>query len=254
MNIRTLIVDDMPLARQRLKRHLRKEPDITIVGESTNGAEAVAAIESIKPDLVFLDVQMPEMDGFQVVETVGIGNMPAVIFVTAFDQFALRAFEVHAIDYLLKPFDEERLQRTLARARKIIQEPENENLDERMRKFLEDFRSEPKHIKRLAVKNAGRTIYIHVDEIDWIAAAGNYLELHIGKKTHLIRERLTALEPKLDPERFVRIHRSTLLNVERVKEVHPLFNGDQIVILKDGTELTLSRTYRESFINILEGN
>jgi two-component system LytT family response regulator len=254
MNIRTLIVDDMTLARQRLKRHLRKEPDITIVGESTNGAEAVAAIESIKPDLVFLDVQMPEMDGFQVVETVGVGNMPAVIFVTAFDQFALRAFEVHAIDYLLKPFDEERLQRTLARARKIIQEPENENLDERMRKFLEDFRSEPKYIKRLAVKNAGRTIYIHVDEIDWISAAGNYLELHIGKKTHLIRERLTALEPRLDAERFVRIHRSTLLNVERVKEVHPLFNGDQIVILKDGTELTLSRTYRESFINILEGN
>lgn len=254
MNIRTLIVDDMPLARQRLKRHLRKEPDITIVGESTNGAEAVAAIESIKPDLVFLDVQMPEMDGFQVVETVGVGNMPAVIFVTAFDQFALRAFEVHAIDYLLKPFDEERLQRTLARARKIIQEPENENLDERMRKLLEDFRSEPKYIKRLAVKNAGRTIYLHVDEIDWISAAGNYLELHIGKKTHLIRERLTALEPKLDAERFVRIHRSTLLNVERVKEVHPLFNGDQIVILKDGTELTLSRTYRENFIDILEGN
>jgi two-component system LytT family response regulator len=254
MNIRTLIVDDMTLARQRLKRHLRKEPDITIVGESTNGAEAVAAIESIKPDLVFLDVQMPEMDGFQVVETVGVGNMPAVIFVTAFDQFALRAFEVHAIDYLLKPFDEERLQRTLARARKIIQEPENENLDERMRKFLEDFRSEPKYLKRLAVKNAGRTIYIHVDEIDWISAAGNYLELHIGKKTHLIRERLTALELRLAPERFVRIHRSTLLNVERVKEVHPLFNGDQIVILKDGTELTLSRTYRESFINILEGN
>lgn len=254
MNIRTLIVEDMLLARQRLKRHLKKEPDITIVGESTNGAEAVAAIESIKPDLVFLDVQMPEMDGFEVVETVGIGNMPAVIFVTAFDQFALRAFEVHAIDYLLKPFDEERLKRTLERARKIIQEPKNENLDERMRKLLEDFRSEPKYIKRLAVKNAGRTIYLHVDEIDWISAAGNYLELHIGKKTHLIRERLTALEPKLDPERFVRIHRSTVLNVERVKEVHPLFNGDQIVILKDATELTISRTYRENFINILEGN
>ena len=254
MNIRTLIVDDMMLARQRLKRHLKKEPDITIAGESSNGREAVAAIEDIKPDLVFLDVQMPEMDGFQVVETVGIENMPAVIFVTAFDQFALRAFEVHAIDYLLKPFDEERLQRTLERARKIIHEPENENLDQRMRKLLEDFRSEPKYIKRLAVKNAGRTIYLHVDEIDWISAAGNYLELHIGKKTHLIRERLNVLETKIDPEKFVRIHRSTLLNLERVKELHPLFNGDQIVILKDGTELTISRSCREKFINILEGN
>lgn len=253
MDISTLIVDDMLLARQRLRRYLKKEPDITIVGESTNGAEAVAAIESLKPDLVFLDVQMPEMDGFQVVEAVGVEKMPAVIFVTAFDQFALRAFEVHAIDYLLKPFDEERLQRTLDRARKIIQEPASGNLDERMRKLLEDFRSEPKYIKRLAVKNAGRTIYLHIDEIDWISAAGNYLELHIGKKTHLIRERLSALEAKIDPEKFVRIHRSTVLNIERIKEVHPLFNGDQVVFLKDSTELTISRNYRENFINILEG-
>jgi two-component system, LytTR family, response regulator len=254
MNIRTLIVDDMPLARQRLRRYLKKESDITIIGESANGKEAVAAIKSSKPDLVFLDVQMPEMDGFEVVETIGIEKMPAVIFVTAFDQFALRAFEVHAIDYLLKPFDEERLQRTLDRARKIIQEPQSGNLDERMRKLLEDFRSEPKFIKRLAVKNAGRTIYVHIDEIDWISAAGNYLELHLGKKTHLIRERLNVLEAKVDPEKFVRVHRSTLLNVERVKEVHPLFNGDQIVILRDGTELTISRNFREKFINILEGN
>ena len=244
----------MPLARQRLKRHLKKEPDITIVGESANGAEAVAAIAALKPELVFLDVQMPEMDGFEVVEAVGVEQMPAVIFVTAFDQFALRAFEVHAVDYLLKPFDGERLQRTLARARKIIREPENQSLEERMRKLLADLRSAPKYVKRLAVKNAGRTFYLHVDEIDWIAAAGNYLELHIGKKSHLIRERLSVLEAKLDPEKFVRIHRSTLLNIERVKEVHPLFNGDQLVFLKDGTELTISRNYRENFINVLEGN
>ena len=254
MNIRTLIVDDMLLPRQRLNRYLKKEPDITIVGESVNGREAVAAIESLQPDLVFLDVQMPEMDGFEVVETVGVKNMPAVIFVTAFDQFALRAFEVHAIDYLLKPFDEERLKRTLDRARKIIQEPESGNLDERMRKLLEDFKTEPKYIKRLPVKNAGRTIYVHLDEIDWISAAGNYLELHVGKKTHLIRERLNMLETKIDPEKFVRIHRSTVLNIERVKEVHPLFNGDQLVILKDGTELTITRNYRENFVNILEGS
>lgn len=254
MNIRTLIVDDMALARQRLKRYLKKEPDLTIIGESANGKEAVEAIENSNPDLVFLDVQMPEMDGFQVVEAVGVEKMPAVIFVTAFDQFALRAFEVHAIDYLLKPFDEERLQRTLDRARKIVQEPDVGHFDERMRKLLEDFRSEPKFIKRIPVKNAGRTIYLHVDEIDWISAAGNYLELHIGRKTHLIRERLSVLEGKIDPEKFVRIHRSTVLNVERVKEVHPLFNGDQIVILQDGTDLTISRKFREKFINILEGS
>lgn len=254
MNIRTLIVDDMLLARQRLGRHLKKDPDIVVVGESTNGKEAVAAIESIKPDLVFLDVQMPEMDGFEVVEAIGVEKMPVVIFVTAFDQFALRAFEVHAIDYLLKPFDEERLQRTLTRAKTIIHRDESVNLNERMRIFFEDLRSEPKFIKRLAIKTAGRTIYVFVDEIDWIAAAGNYLELHIGKKMYLLRERLNVLEAKIDPQKFVRIHRSTVLNVERVKEVHPLFNGDQIVFLHNGTELTISRTYREKFINTLEGS
>lgn len=243
----------MTLARRRLKRYLQKEPDLEIVGESASGTEAVAAIESLKPDLVFLDVQMPEMDGFEVVETVGVEKMPAVIFVTAFDQYALRAFDVHAVDYLLKPFDEDRLRRTLARARKILREPRGENFDSKMRMLLRELKPEPKYIKRLAVKNASRTIYVHVDEIDWIGAAGNYLELHVGGKTHLVRERMNALEAKIDPEKFVRIHRSAIVNVERVKEVHPLFNGDQTVVLTGGQDLVASRNYREKLIRALEG-
>lgn len=254
MKIRTLIVDDMLLARQRIKRHLKKDSDIEIVGESFNGREAITAIENIKPDLVFLDVQMPEIDGFEVVETIGARKMPIVIFVTAFDQFALRAFEVHALDYLLKPFDNERLQRAVARAKKIIEQPEDKNLDERLRKLLEDYRSVPKYLKRLAVKTVGRTFYLYVEEIDWIGAAGNYLELHVGKQTHLIRERLHVLESKLDPEQFVRVHRSTFVNVERIKELQPLFNGDQIILLRDGTELTMSRTYRDNLVTLLEGD
>lgn len=253
MVIRTLIVDDMLLARQRLKRYLKNDPDIKIIGESTNGGEAIDAIEDLQPDLVFLDVQMPEIDGFEVVKKIGAEKMPAVIFVTAFDHFALRAFEVHALDYLLKPFDEERLHYALIRAKNVIQNPENEDLDLRLRKLLEDFRGEPKYLKRLAVKSAGRTIYVHVDEIDWIGAAGNYLEIHVGKQKYLIREKLSTLETKLNPEKFVRVHRSTLINVEQIKELHPLFNGDQIVYLRDGSELVVSRTYRDKLISILEG-
>lgn len=253
MKIRTLIVDDMALARRRLRRYLRNAPDILIVGESSNGKEAVAAIKSLKPDLVFLDIQMPEVNGFEVVEAIGVERMPAVIFITAFDQFALQAFAVHAIDYLLKPFDEERLQRTLSRARKFIQDPHVGNLDRRMRELLDGFKNEPKYLKRLPVKNAGATFYLHTDDIDWISAAGNYLELHVKKKTYLIRERLTALEGKIDPQKFLRIHRSTVVNIDRVKEVHPLFNGDQIVTLYEGSELTVSRTYRERLIEILVG-
>lgn len=253
MLIQTLIVDDMLLARQRLRRYLKADPDIEIIGEMTNGGEAIAAIKELKPDLVFLDVQMPEIDGFDVVENIGAEKMPAVIFVTAFDHFALRAFEVHALDYLLKPFDEERLRMALNRAKSIIQNPENENLDLRLRKLLEDFKGEPKYLKRLAVKSAGRTIYVHVDEIDWISAAGNYLEIHVGKQKYLIREKLSAIETKLNPEKFVRIHRSTVINVEQIKELHPLFNGDQVIYLRDGSELVVSRTYRDKLISSLEG-
>lgn len=243
----------MVLARQRLRRYLKNDPDVKIVGESVNGSEAIAAIEDIKPNLVFLDVQMPEIDGFQVVKAIGAENMPAVIFVTAFDHFALRAFEVHALDYLLKPFDEDRLRFALNRAKNVIRNPAPENLDRRLQKLLEDFKGEPKYIKRIAVKSAGRTIYVNIDEIDWIGAAGNYLEIHVGKQKFLIREKLSSLETKLDPEKFVRIHRSTLLNIERIKELHPLFNGDQVVYLTDGSELVISRTYRDKLFSVLEG-
>lgn len=244
----------MQLARQRLRRYLRNDPEIKIVGESSNGNEAIEAIRADKPELVFLDVQMPEIDGFQVVEKVGTEEMPPVIFITAFDHFALRAFEVHAIDYLLKPFDEERLRFALNRAKNFIQNPnKSEVLNLGLQKLLQDFKVEPKYVKRLAVKSAGKTIYVHVDEIDWVGAAGNYLEIHVGKQTFLIREKMGLLETKLDPDKFVRIHRSTLINVEQIKELHPLFNGDQILYLRDGSELIVSRTYRDKLISVLEG-
>ena len=254
MNIRTLIVDDMQLARQRLKRYLKNESGIEIIRECQNGREAIEAIEKENPDLVFLDVQMPETDGFEVIRKIGIEQMPLIIFVTAFDEFALRAFDVHALDYLLKPFDQERLETALKRAKKLLKREETDNFTKRLAGFLNEVKSRPEAVRRLTVKTSGRTLFIMTDEIDWIGASGNYLELHIGNKTHLLRETLTQMEEKLDPGMFARIHRSTIVNLERIREMHPLFKGDQIIILKDGTELTVSRNYRESLIQALETN
>lgn len=252
MKIRTLIVDDMQLARQRLRRYLKDETDIEIIAECKNGREAVDAIKREKPDLVFLDVQMPETDGFEVIEKIGIEEMPLVIFVTAFDQFALQAFDVHALDYLLKPFDIDRLQTALKRARKTLSNVQKDDLSERLHGLLTQIKNEPKYVKRLTIKSLGRTVFVVVDEIDWIGASGNYLELHTGKKTHLVRETMAEMEEKLDPSMFVRIHRSTIVNLERIREMQPLFKGDQILILKDGTELAVSRNYREKLIAAIE--
>lgn len=252
MKIRTVIVDDVQLARERIKRYLASEPEIEIAGECANGREAVEMISAIKPDLIFLDVQMPELDGFGVLEEIGAAEMPVVIFVTAFDQFALRAFEVHALDYLLKPFSRERFREAMAHARSHIEREGERDFNLRLSALLKDVKSEPKHLKRLAIKSSGRVLYLLTDEIDWIESAGNYVSVRAGKQSHLLRERMGQLEMKLDPTKFVRIHRSTLVNIDRIKELHPLFNGDQKVILRDGSELTLSRNYRDKLLELLE--
>ncbi|HEX8286737.1 MAG TPA: LytTR family DNA-binding domain-containing protein [Pyrinomonadaceae bacterium] len=250
MSIKTIIVDDVELARERIKI-LLDDAEIEIVAECENGREAIETIRNLKPDLVFLDVQMPKIGGFDVIETIGAQQMPTVIFVTAYDEFALRAFEVNAIDYLLKPFDEERLAKAVARAKREIEREKPSEIEDKLRKLLKEVKTEPQYLKRIPVKSARGTTLILTEEIDWIAAAGHYLELHAGRETHLIREKLSQLEMKLDPQVFMRIHRSTIVNLDRVKSLHPLFNGDQLVILKDGKELNLSRTYYEKLMQRL---
>ena len=256
--IKTLIVDDEPLARRNLRLLLAKDPQIEILDECRNGSEAVKAINAQSPDLIFLDIQMPEMDGFDVLAQVGPDHIQAIIFVTAFDQYALKAFDVHALDYLLKPFDDERFAHALARAKSQIEAREINRLSKRLLALLEERESERNapaqgkgYLTRVMIKAAGRVVLLRVDEIDFIEADGNYAKLHVGKKAHLLREKMNDLEGQLDPARFVRIHRSAIVNLDRIKEMHPHFNGDYIVVLEDGRQLRLSRTRRDALIHRL---
>jgi two-component system LytT family response regulator len=245
MTIRTLIVDDEPLARERLRTLLAAEPDVALVGECGDGQEAVRAIEEHQPDLVFLDIQMPELDGFGVLASIKPPRLPEVIFVTAFNQHALRAFEVHALDYLLKPFDRERFQTALERARTRLAQARSGELNQKLTALLAEIRPEPKTTDRLAVKTSGKVLFVKTSDIDWIEAADNYVSLHVGAESHLLRETMGALEARLDPKQFLRISRSTIVNLERVKELQPMFHGDYTVILRNGTRLGLSRNYRD---------
>lgn len=249
--IRTVIVDDEPLARRNLRLLLEKDPQIEIVEECGNGREAVQAIHALSPDLIFLDIQMPEMDGFDVVERVGPEQIQAIIFVTAFDQYALKAFDVHALDYLLKPFDDERFGHALRRAKSQIEAREINRLSKRLLALLDERERisstrQKSYLTRVMIKAAGRVVLLKVDEIDFIEADGNYAKLHVGRKAHLLREKMHDLEGRLDPARFVRIHRSVIVNLDRIKEMHPHFNGDYVVVLEDGRQLRLSRTRREN--------
>ena len=252
--IRTLIVDDEPLARDRVKRLLRDEEDIEVVGECGNGKDAIDFIKSKNPDLVFLDIQMPEKSGLDVVKSLGGKRFPTIVFVTAYDKYALQAFDVHALDYLLKPFNRERIKRAVARAREQVEHRRMGNLDERLNSLIADLRSEKKYLERLVVKSVGRVFFLKTEEIDWIEAAGNYVKLHVGRDSHMIRETMNGIEAKLDPDKFLRIHRSTVVNIDRIKELHPMFSGDYAVILRDGTELALSRNYRDRFIELFENH
>ena len=243
--IRTLIVDDEPLGRERIRTLLRDDAEVEVAGECASGREALAAIAKLKPDLLFLDVQMPEMDGFEVLASIAGGEMPAVIFVTAYDQYAVKAFQVHALDYLLKSFDRERFGQAVARAKAEIANGRKEKLDERLAALLEDIEGRRARPTRLIVRSAGRILFLRVEEIDWISAADNYVCLHVGRDAHLMRATMSAIEERLDPGRFLRIHRSTIVNLDRIRELKPLFHGDYAVHLRDGTELVLSRNYRE---------
>ncbi len=254
MMVRALIVDDEPLARQRLRTLLKGEADVEVVGECSDGHEAVAAVRELRPDLLFLDVQMPVLDGFGVLEALGTEELPAVIFVTAYDLYAIRAFEVNALDYLLKPFDRDRFRKALSRAREQIAKESSSTSGEQLGALLEEVqtgRSGRPTLERLVIKSGGRVFFLRADEIDWIEAAGNYLRLHVGSDMHLLRDTMNNLEARLHPDKFLRIHRSTMVNLERVKELQPWFHGDYKVILQDGTELTLSRSYRPKLKNLL---
>jgi two-component system, LytTR family, response regulator len=249
--IRALIVDDEPLAREGIRMRLKQEPDVEVIGACKNGREAVTAILRDVPDLVFLDIQMPRLDGFGVIEAVGVRQMPHVIFVTAYDEHALRAFEVSALDYLLKPIDGGRFSEALERVRSRIRGENLEAVSERLSKMMASLSVERSHLERLSIKSAGRITFIGVDEIDWIEAADNYVQVHSGRQSHLLHATMNSLESRLDPNRFLRIHRSIIVNIGRIKELHPMFHGGYRVILKDGAQLTSGRHYRENLQKLL---
>jgi two-component system, LytTR family, response regulator len=251
LKIRALIVDDEPLARERLASLLAGETDVEIVGHCANGVEALAAIQEKTPDLVFLDVQMPELDGFGVLAALEGERRPAAIFVTAHDRFALKAFEVHAIDYLLKPFDRERFKKALDRAREQLKRKDSGEMEQKVTALLASLKTEPKQLDRIPVKSSGRVVLVKTSDIDWIEAADNYVNLHTGKEAHLHRETMTALEQKLPAAKFLRISRSIMVNVDRIKELQPMFHGDYTVILQNGTKLTASRGYRDALNQLL---
>ena len=247
--IKAMIVDDEPPARRNLRALLKAVPDIELVKECGNGRDAVTHIRALEPDLIFLDVQMPEMNGFEVLEQLTDLPLPVIIFVTAYDQYALKAFEVSALDYLLKPFDDARFHKALAQARRQIEQQDASELGRKLLTLMgtREVRPDapPRYLTRLMVKTAGRVIFIRTEEIDWVEAYDNYVRLHVGDKAHLLRQTMNELEAALNPEQFARIHRSTIVNLDRVKELHTHFNGDHLVILRDGTKLKLSRSRRE---------
>lgn len=247
MQIRTLIVDDEPLAREWIRRHLEAEDDVEIVGECGDGFEAAETIESARPDLVFLDVQMPGLDGFGVLDAVESRRHAPVqfVFVSAYDQYALRAFEVHAFDYILKPIGPDRIKRAVERFRDQRSRRSAEEIEKRISALLEDLQTTRNYADWLLVRDGpeDRSLFLRVAEVDWIEASRNNVILHVGKASHPFRGSMRDVEAKLNPRRFLRIHRSTIVNIERVRELRSWFGGEQIVVLRDGTELTASASY-----------
>ena len=245
MRFTTLIVDDEPLARQGLRMWLAADPAVASIAEAKNGREAVDAIRLSPPDLVFLDVQMPEMDGFEVVQEIGAERMPAVIFVTAHDHHAIQAFEINALDYLLKPVTQERFAQALDRAKARLAARPGLQENQRIIGLLETIVSPRRRMKRLAVRSAGKTVFVDVAEVDWIEAAENYVQLHCGKANHLLHVPMNTLERSLDPDIFLRIHRSILVNVTRIREMQPGVNGEYVLTLESGVRLQSGRSYHE---------
>lgn len=251
MKIRVLVVDDEALARERACQLLKADPEIEVVGQCGDGQTAVEKIQKDKPDLVLLDVQMPELDGFAVVEAIGADKMPAVIFVTAHEKFALKAFDVHALDYLLKPYDRERFETALKRAKDQLARAKAGGLESKMTALLGEIKTQPKTANRLVVKTEGRVLLLKNEDVDWIEAADNYIILHVAAETHMLRETMSSIEARLPAEKFIRVNRSTIVNLDRIKELQPLFHGEYVIILKNGTKVTLSRGYREKLDQLL---
>jgi two-component system LytT family response regulator len=249
MSIRTVIVDDERWARARILSLLGPEADFEVVRACENGDDAVEAITTLSPQLVFLDVQMPGLDGFGVIDAVGVEQMPLVVFASAYDQYTLKAFEAQAFDYLLKPIDEERFGRALTRVRKEVNNGSCRAAG--LRNLLATRPPERRYLQRVVVRSAGRVILLKAPDIDWLEGSGNYVTLHVGRTTYLLRESLTALERKLDPEQFVRSHRSAIVNVDRIRELGPWSGGEQALILHDGTQLTIGRVFRARLENFL---
>ncbi|HEY0763659.1 MAG TPA: LytTR family transcriptional regulator DNA-binding domain-containing protein [Pyrinomonadaceae bacterium] len=252
--IRALVVDDEPLAREMIREMLGADPDVEIVGECSNGREAVDAIKSLRPDLVFLDIQMPELGGFEVLASFEPESTPYVIFVTAYDQYAVRAFEVHAFDYLLKPFDNERFDTAWQRVKAQIKVDQSGERDQHILALLEELKSGPRHLERLVIKNGGRVFFLNVQDVYCIESEGNYVRVYDNQKGYLLRETISNLEEQLDPKQFRRIHRSAIVKIDRIKEMQPWFHGEYRIIMENGKELTLSRNYRANFQGAVGNN
>lgn len=251
MPLTTLLVDDEPLAREGLRMLLANDPDVASILEAKDGREAVQSIRESRPDLVFLDVQMPEMDGLAVVKEIGADRMPAVVFVTAHDIYAIQAFEINAIDYLLKPVTAPRFHEALARAKaRLNLKVPSDEANRQILSLLETIASPSRYVKRLAVRSAGKTLFVEVDEIDWIEAAENYAQLHAGQVEHLLHVAMNTLERSLDPETFLRIHRSLIVNVSRIRELQPAQHGEYVVTLTNGVRLQSGRAYNDKLKNL----
>jgi two-component system, LytTR family, response regulator len=254
--LRTIIADDERLAREKLRIFLSSEPDIEIMAECQDGEQTIAAIRIYHADLVLLDIQMPRLDGFQVLEQLRPEEMPVIIFTTAYDQYALRAFEAHALDYLLKPFDQERFHRALQRARELVGSTQERELTQRILSLLSQVRSDAGAATsaqdRLVIRAKGRIVFLNLDEIDWIQASANYVRLNVGKESHLVRETIGRIAERLNPNHFVRIHRSTIVDVRKIKELIPVNSGEYIVVLTNGKELSCSRGYRTALQKMIE--
>ena len=260
MRVPVVVADDEVIARRRMARILREREDVTVVAECSGGTETVEKIKELNPALVLLDVQMPDLDGFGVLRALAGSPMPAIIFVTAYDQYAIHAFEVAAIDYVLKPYETYRFHEAVDRALAHVAKQEDVGEDERLRRLLRevlrehggtasaiDGASDPSNFQRIMVKQQGRTQFIRAEDVDWIESDGNYLRLHVGPRGHLVRGTISSWADRLDPKQFVRIHRRFIVNVSRIQEIQPWFAGDCLVLLVDGTKLRLSRTFREAF-------
>lgn len=250
--ISILIADDEPIARDRLRRFLSTQPDMAVVGECRTGLEAKDRLGAGDIDVLFLDVRMPQMDGFELINHLPAERMPLVVFVTAHDEYAVKAFEQHAADYLMKPFDQERFDKCLERIRLLIGMKKDVRQVEDMKALVRELKEMRARPSRFAVKTSNKLFFVRMEEIDMIQAADNYVCVHINGEQHFVRETMNSIEARLDPDKFVRVHRSKIVNIDRIKELHPWFHGDYQIVLHNGTQITLSRTYREKLFSRLQ--